>query len=149
MKTMFRTITMLAAILCATPGICADEQLAGNDCPEPYLDIDFSDPGQLQILEREFISYEACFIDYAIAISEKVSARKEALDEEVPEDSWTAEKEDEQIRAMDAAIRDLEAYGAALAKSRRDFERVVRAILKNVPAEVFNQWNAETKVAES
>ena len=149
MKTRLRTIILLTATLCALPAICADEQVAGNNCPKPYLDIDFADQDQLQILEREFIFYEACFIDYAIAISEKVNARKKALDKEVPADSWTAEKEDEQIRAMDAAIKDLEAYGEALAQSRRDFEQVVRAILEKLPAKVFNQWNAETKVAES
>ena len=148
MKTILRAITVITAALCVTPGASADEQVAGNNCPKPYLDIDVADSGQLQILEREFILYEACFIDYALALSEKVNARKAALDKEVPEDSWSAEREDEQIRAMDEAIKDLEAYGEALAQSRRDFKQVVRAILTKVPANVFNQWDAETKIAE-
>ncbi len=147
-KMMFRAIMMVTATLCMFSGVQADEQIAGNNCPKPYLIIDFEDQTQMQMLERDFISYEACFIDYAIAVSEKVTARKEALDNEVPEESWTDENEDEQIEIMDEALETMEAYGEVLDRSRQDFEELVQAILERVPAKVFNQWDAETKVVE-
>lgn len=144
---------LVAFVLGAAPNLVfseagADEQISQNTCPKPYLEIDYADEAQMQMLERDFIAYETCFLDYAIAISEKVNARKDALDKEVPEESWTAENEEEQVKAIEDAIEDLEAYGDALTRSRQDFEEVVRAILNEVPANTFNQWGAETKVAE-
>lgn len=137
-----------AAPILAFSGTGDDEQIPPNTCPKPYLEIDYEDQAQMKMLERDFISYETCFLDYAIAISERVNARKDALDKEVPEESWTAENEEEQVNAIEDAIEDLEAYGDALTRSRQDFEEVVRAILNEVPANIFNQWGAETKVAE-
>jgi hypothetical protein len=148
MKKMIRSIVFVAATLCALTGVHADEQVASDICPKPYLDIDFEDQSHMQILERDFISYEACITDYAIAIVEKVRARKQALDTEVAEESWSEENEDEQTKAIEDALEDVEAYSEALARSRQDFERVVQAILGEIPADVFNQWGAETKVAQ-
>ena len=148
MKMMLRAIMMVTATLSMFSGVQADEQIVGNNCAKPYLNIDFEDQTQMQMLERDFISYEACFIDYAEAVSEKVSARKEDLDNEVPEESWTDENEDQQIEIMDEALETIEAYGVALDRSRQDFEELVQAILEKVPANVFNQWDAETKVVE-
>jgi len=145
---MFRAIMVVTATLCVYSGIQADEQIAGNSCPKPYLNIDIEDQTQMQMLERDFISYEACFIDYAIAVSEKVSARTEALDSAVPDESWTEEDEDEQIEIMEDALEAIEAYGEALDRSRQDFEALVQTILEKIPANVFNQWDAETKVVE-
>lgn len=148
MKMMFRAIMMVTATLCMFSGVQADEQIAGNNCPKPSLNIDFENQTQMQMLEHDFISYEACFKDYAIAVFEKVTARKEVLDNEVPEESWTDENEDDQVEIMEEALENMEAYGEALERSRQDFEELVRAILEKVPAKVFNQWNAETKVIE-
>jgi len=139
---------MVAAVLSEFSGVQANEQITGNNCPKPYLNIDPEDQTQMQILERDFIAFEACFVDYAITVSEKVAAQKEALDNAVPEDSWTDENENEQIEIIEEALETIEAYGEALDRSRQDFKELVQAILEKVPANVFNQWDAETKVAQ-
>jgi hypothetical protein len=147
MKMMLRAIMMATTILCMISGVQADEKITGNNCPKPSLNIDFEDPAQMQILEHDFIAYEECIKSYAIAMYERMAAINEVLENEVPKQSWTDENEDEQIKIIEEALETLEADGETLVRSRQDLEGLVRAILKNVPAKVFNQWDAETKIA--
>lgn len=145
---IIRTIMIVTATLCLYSGVQANEQIAGNSCPKPFLNIDFEDQTQIQMLEHDFVSYEECVIDYAITMHEKVAALLDVINSEIPEESWTDESEDDQVKILDEAIETMEAYSAALVRSRQDFEELVQAILEKVPARTFNQWDAETKVAE-
>ncbi len=78
---------MATATLGIFSGVQADDQIIDNSCPKPYLIIDIEYQTQMQMLDRDFISYEASVKENAIAVSEKVVAQKATLENAVPEKS--------------------------------------------------------------
>lgn len=99
------------------------------------------------MLGRDFVAYETCIIEFAVALSEKVAAQEEIVNGITQKDSWTDEDEEAQLRTLEQAIELIDSYNAALRSSSTELRGVVQAILEILPAAEFNEWDAQTKVA--
>jgi hypothetical protein len=141
-------IILLFAISCSFSVIQANEQISGIICTKPSLNINFEEETQVQMLEHDFNAYEACIIDFAMTANELVIRHKQILDVEVAEESWTAENEQEQLALIEETLQIITAQQEALARAKQDLKDVIAAIVENVPVEVFNQWDVESKVVE-
>lgn len=139
---------LLSAISCLFSVVQANEQISGISCTKPSLNIDFEEETQVQMLEHDFKAYEACITDFAMTAIEVVNRHKQVLDVEVTEESWTAENEQEQLALIEETLEIITAQQEALARAKQDLKDVIAAIVENVPVEIFNQWDVDSKVVE-
>ncbi len=70
MKKNYHGIMLLSAISFLFSVVQADEQISGNTCPKPSLNIDFEEEAQVQMLEHDFKAYDACITDFATTANE-------------------------------------------------------------------------------
>ena len=145
-KKKYHVIMLLSAILFLFSGVQANEQISGITCTKPSLNINFEEETQVQMLEHDFKAYEACIIDFAMTANEVVIRHKQILDVEVAEESWTAENEQEQLALIEETLEIITAQQEALARAKQDLKDVIAAIVENVPVEIFNQWDVDSKV---
>ena len=141
-------LLIAVAVLFLFSGVQAQEHEGNASCAKPGLSIDFESEDQMRLLERDFVAFEACVIDYVTALHAEVSALNEAIASVTKNESLTAADEDEVIEFLSESLQTMESYRASVERATKDLEGVVQAILENVPAGVFNQWDAQTKVAE-
>ncbi len=141
MTPIHRAITRLLAAIALFSVVWADGQANDDSCAKPHLTIDFADETQVQLLAHDFAAYESCITDFILTTGDFVVARREAVERAVADESLSVEQ-------IEAELVTLVEYQEAAGRAKQDLKTVIDAILEDVPARVFNQWDAESKVAE-
>lgn len=147
------TVTSLSLVVLLAFGppilAVADDTVAQFDCVEPSLNIDFEDESQLRLLERDFISYEDCYIAYATTLQNLVAEHNEMLSRDNPEANWANESEDVVLARLQNSLQVLTAGKESLDRASDSLRDLIARILEHVPADEFNAWDAQSKFVEN
>ena len=149
MKVVYPELAIAAAALCLYSAVQAAEQFGSANCAKPNLNMDFQNQAQIRMLEHDFGAYEACVVDYVSAVHAKVRALEKAVVDLTNEEPLADEYDGDTVEFLDEMVETMEGYKESVDHAKRDLEIVVQAILERVPARIFNQWDAETKVVEN
>ena len=149
MKTV--TSLLLSVLLIFGPSFStiADDTVAQFDCVEPSLNVDFDDASQLRMLERDFIAYEDCYIAYATTLQNLVAVHNEMLSRENPEENWANESEEVVLARLQNSLQVLTEGKESLDRASDSLRDLIARILEHVPADEFNEWDAQSKFVEN